>query len=198
MNMLTFDKTEIQKQSKPFIAEAVFAVETISANQQTEKQVKAKQLLDRLFPLENGSHQDVTSYVVDYRHIMAYFKDGQHSGLKHPKQFVAYMGEKNDPDSILFRDGSGSHLEVMFGCHKGTGCIELVEIDDIQLESCTTFGQSPVEATTTMREETIAAMRHWISLIQGDAKGKPKACSEDKEFRAKSGEDYCLNYCYQL
>ena len=94
MNMLTFDKTEIQKQSKPFIAEAVFAVETISANQQTEKQVKAKQLLDRLFPLENGSHQDVTSYVVDYRHIMAYFKDGQHSGLKHPKQFVAYMGEK--------------------------------------------------------------------------------------------------------
>ncbi|MEF1231110.1 hypothetical protein QTO02_27190, partial [Vibrio fortis] len=78
MNMLTFDKTEIQKQSKPFIAEAVFAVETLSANQQTEKQIKAKQLLDRLFPLENGSHQDVTSYVIDYRHIMAYLKDGQH------------------------------------------------------------------------------------------------------------------------
>lgn len=199
MNMLTFDKTETQKQSKPFIAEAVFAVETISANRQSEKQVKAKQLLDRLFPLEHGSHQDVTSYVVDYRHIMAYFKDGQHSGLKHPKHFVAYMGEKNDPDSILFRDGSGSHLEVMFGCHKGTGCIELVEIDDIQLESCTTFGQAPTEATnTTLQQETIAAMRHWISLVKGDEKGKPKACSEDKEFRAKSGEDYCLNYCFQI
>ncbi|MEZ8805312.1 hypothetical protein AB4453_06555 [Vibrio atlanticus] len=200
MNMLTFDKTEIQKQTKPFIAEAVFAVETISAKQQTEKQLKAKQLLDRLFPLENGSHQDVTSYVVDYRHIMAYFKDGQHSGLKHPKQFVAYMGEKCDPDSILFRDSSGSHLEVMFGCHKGTGCIELVDIDDIQLESCTTFGQSPMEAvqTNTERQGITTAIRHWISLVQGDEKGKPKACSEDKEFRAKSGEDYCLNYCYQL
>ncbi|MFA0112467.1 hypothetical protein AB4407_02055 [Vibrio sp. 10N.261.46.E11] len=200
MNMLTFDKTEIQKQTKPFIAEAVFAVETISAKQQTEKQLKAKQLLDRLFPLENGSHQDVTSYVVDYRHIMAYFKDGQHSGLKHPKQFVAYMGEKNDPDSILFRDSSGSHLEVMFGCHKGTGCIELVDIDDIQLESCTTFGQLPMEAvqTNTERQGITTAIRHWISLVQGDEKGKPKACSEDKEFRAKSGEDYCLNYCYAL
>lgn len=197
MNMLTFDKTEIQQQSKPFIAEAVFAVETISANQQTEKQIKAKQLLDRLFPLENGSHQDVTSYVIDYRHILAYFKDGQHSGLKHPKQFVAFMGEKCDPDSILFRDGSGSHLEVMFGCHKGTGRIELIEIDDIQLETCTTFGQSPMEATQSEQHET-AAMRHWISLVQGDEKGKPKACSEDKEFRAKSGEDYCLNYCYHI
>ena len=84
MNMLTFDKTEIQKQNKPFIAEAVFAVET---SQAMEKQVKAKQLLDRLFPLENGSHKEVTAYVIDYRHVMAYFKDGSHSGLKHPKHF---------------------------------------------------------------------------------------------------------------
>ncbi|MGF1754297.1 hypothetical protein L4C33_11935 [Vibrio makurazakiensis] len=191
MNMLTFDKTEIAQQNKPFIAEAVFAVETISSNQQNEKQIKAKQLLDRLFPLENGSHQDVTSYVIDYRHILAYFKDGQHSGLKHPKHFVAYMGEKSDPCSILFKDGSGSHLEVMFGCHKGTGCVELVDIDDIQLETCTTFSQIPTESS-------MAAMRHWISLVKGDEKGKPKACSEDKEFTAKGGEDYRLDYSFNL
>ncbi|MBW3695931.1 hypothetical protein EK599_09505 [Vibrio sp. T187] len=191
MNMLTFDKTEIEQQNKPFIAEAVFAVETISSNRQDEKQIKAKQLLDRLFPLENGSHQDVTSYVIDYRHILAYFKDGQHSGLKHPKHFVAYMGEKSDPDSILFKDGSGSHLEVMFGCHKGTGCVELIDISDIQLETCTTFSQIPTESS-------MAAMRHWISLVRGDEKGKPKACSEDKEFTSKCGEDYRLDYSFNI
>ena len=191
MNMLTFDKTEIEQQNKPFIAEAVFAVETISSNRQDEKQIKAKQLLDRLFPLENGSHQDVTSYVIDYRHILAFFKDGQHSGLKHPKHFVAYMGEKSDPDSILLKDGSGSHLEVIFGCRKGTGCVELVDIADIQLETCTTFSQIPTEPS-------MSAMRHWISLVRGDEKGKPKACSEDKEFTAKSGEDYRMDYCYNL
>ncbi|MDN3696043.1 MULTISPECIES: malate synthase [Vibrio] len=191
MNMLTFDKTEIQKQNKPFIAEAVFAVETISANQQSEKQIKAKQLLDRLFPLENGTHQDVTSYVIDYRHVLAYFKNGQHSGLKHPKHFVAYMGEKSDPASILLKDGSGSHLEVQFGCRKGTGCVELISIDDIQLETCTTFSQIPTESS-------MAAMRHWVSLVKGDERGKPRACSEDKEFTAKSGEDYCLDYCFNI
>lgn len=57
MNMLTFDKTDIQKQDKPFIAEAVFAVEKMNANHTIEKQVKAKQLLDRLFPLESGLHK---------------------------------------------------------------------------------------------------------------------------------------------
>lgn len=40
MNMLTFDKTEIQHQNKPFIAEAVFAVETVAANQQRENKPK--------------------------------------------------------------------------------------------------------------------------------------------------------------
>jgi malate synthase len=189
MNMLTFDKTEIQKQAQPFIAEAVFAVETINSTQATEKQVKSKQLLDRLFPLETGSHKEVTAYVIDYRHVMAYFKDGSHSGLKHPKHFVAYIGEKEDPSSILFRDGTGSHVEVTFGHHKGTGCVELIDIDDIQLETCTMFPQAISE---------VSAMRHWISLVKGDEKGKPKACTEEKEYVAKNGDDYQLECCYTM
>ncbi|MEF1292123.1 hypothetical protein [Vibrio sp. M260118] len=189
MNMLTFDKTEIQNQNKPFIAEAVFAVETINAKQTSEKQTRAKQLLDRLFPLESGSHKDVTAYVIDYRHVMAYFKDGSHSGLKHPKHFVAYIGEKEQPSSILFRDGTGSHVEVAFAKLKGTGCIELVSIDDIQLETCTTFPQEL---------DCMAAMRHWISLVKGDEKGKPRAYTEEKEFTAKNGDDYSLECCYTM
>ncbi len=51
MNMLNFDKKDIQQQERPFIAEAVFAVEAVSAEQQSEKQVKAKQLLDTYFPI---------------------------------------------------------------------------------------------------------------------------------------------------
>ena len=38
MNMLNFDKKEMQQQQRPFIAEAVFAVEAVSAEQQSEKQ----------------------------------------------------------------------------------------------------------------------------------------------------------------
>jgi len=192
MNMLTLDKTDIQKQQKPFIAEAIFAVETISALHSTEKQVKAKQLLDRLFPLEMGSHQDVTSYMIDYNHVLAYFKDGSHSGLKHPKHFVAFTGNKEQPCSILLRDGVGSHVEVILGCNKGTGCVELIEIDDIQLETCTTFMQLDETSIPSV------AMRHWISLVKGDERGKPQASSEDKEYVSKTGEDYVLEYSFNL
>lgn len=192
MNMLTLDKTDIRKQHNPFIAEAVFAVETVNAHQCCEKQVKAKQLLDRMFPLANGSHQDVTSYMIDYRHVLAYFKDGTHSGLKHPKHFVAYTGNKEQPSSILFRDASGSHVEMIAGHHKGTGSVELVDIDDIQLETRTTFTQPDETPVPTV------AMRHWISLVKGDERGKPQVCSEDKEYVAKSGEDYLLSYSFSL
>ncbi|GLT18761.1 malate synthase [Vibrio zhanjiangensis] len=188
MNMLTFDKTKNHQQRSTYIAEAVFEVEKVSADRVSEKQAKAKKLLDRLFPLENGSHNDVTAYVIDYRHVMAYFKDGCHSGLKYPKHFVAYCGNKEEPESILFRDGTGSHVEVTFGPHRGTGCVELVNIDDVQLETCTMF---PLET------HEMSAMRHWISLVKGDEKGKLRAYTEAKEYTSKSGEDYELVCCYK-
>ena len=189
MNMLTFDKTEIQNKEQPFIADAVFAVEAINSNQVIEKQVKAKQFLDKIFPLESGSHEAVTSYVIDYHHVMAYFKDGCHSGLKFPKQFIAYEGEKEDPRSLLLRDGVGSHVEISFGRHKGTGCIELVEINDIQLETCTTLSRDALHTS---------GVRHWLSLLKGDGKGLSNACNEEKEYTAKSGEDYQLERCYTV
>ncbi|PMH43199.1 malate synthase [Vibrio sp. 10N.286.49.B3] len=189
MNMLTIDKTEIQQQNNLFIAEAVFAVEAISTNEQSEKQRKAKQLLDQLFPLENGSHQDVTSYVIDYNHLLAYFKGGQHSGLKFPKHFVAYTGQKSQPDAMLLKDATGSHLEVILAAGQGTGHIELMDIEDIQLETCTTFDQNSADLACS-------AIRHWISLIKSDGRGKPLACSEDREYMSKSGQDYHLMHCY--
>ncbi len=42
MNMLTFDKTELHKNHSTFIAEAVFAVEMVKADEQIEKQKMAK------------------------------------------------------------------------------------------------------------------------------------------------------------
>lgn len=189
MNMLTMDRTENHNNTTPFIAEAVFAVEAINAQEQSEKQAKAKQLLDRLFPLENGSHADVTSYEIDYRHVQAFFADGSHCGLAKSGQFVAYTGAKCSPDSILFKDKKGSHMEVMFARGKGTGKPKQVQIADIEMETCTMFGDG--ETNTT-------AMRHWISLVQGDEKGKPKACNGDKEFTAKNGDDYNLECCYRL
>ena len=173
MNMLTLDKTELHRNHSTFIAEAVFAVEMVKADKQMEKQRMAKQLLDTLFPLESGSHEDAVSYEIDYRHVQVYFKNGEHTGLKRAKHFVAYAGDKSKPSAILFRDESGTHVEVTIGARAGTGRLELVNIEDIQLETCTTFGQT--------EESYSSGIRHWVSLVQGDEKGRPTACSKDRK-----------------
>lgn len=190
MNMLTMNNSSYKNSKKPFIAQAVVAVETLASDAREQKTCQGKQILDELFPLETGSHQEVTAYMIDYRHLVAYFKDGTHTGLRHPKHFVAYNGEKETPCSILLRDGKGSHVEVMIGCNRGTGCVELTTIEDIQIECSSTLSQqnSPCHF----------AMRHWISLIKSDRKDKPAARSEDKEFTAKDGNDYVLETSYQL
>jgi len=69
---------------------------------------KAKEFLDEVFPLENGSHQDVSSYVVYYRHLLAFFEDGSQSGLKKPSKLVAVNGQRSEPEAVLLKN-NGLH-----------------------------------------------------------------------------------------
>ena len=185
MNMPAYISTDNHTENGSFIAEAVFAVETLKSQQAQEKQDKAKQLLDTLFPLSTGSHANVSSYLLDGRHLMMFFDNGQHCGLSKAGQFVAYTGQKAFPDSILLRGKDGSHIEVSFKRGTNQGNYNKVEISDIQFETCATFSHGCVDSS-------LEAMRHWISLLKTDDKGQPRAYLDDKEFTAKNGEDYLL------
>lgn len=87
MNMSIIKSHQIQPNLNSFIAEEVLAVAQVNAAEH-EKLAHAKQFLDRHFPLDSGSHQEVISYVVYYQHLLAFFADGSHSGLRQAKQFV--------------------------------------------------------------------------------------------------------------
>ncbi len=63
------------------------------------------------------------------------------------------------------------HVEVTIGARKGTGHLELVDIQDIQLETCTAFGQT---------EAPLFRNPSLVSLVKGDESGRPNASSEDK------------------
>lgn len=189
MNMPAYTSTNTHHENATFIAEAVFAVETIKSQQTQEKQTKAKLLLDAIFPLSQGAHENATSYMLDGRHLIVYFNDGKHTGLQHAGQFVAYTGHKEHPDSILLRDQEGCYVEVSFKRGTNEGTRHPVEISDIQLETCATFGQGTSNSM-------LQGIRHWVSLIKTDENGQPKASLDDKDFTAKNGDDYLLTCCF--
>lgn len=91
------------------------------------------QMLDSRFPLQERSHKDVKQYVVYFRHIMAFFADGSHCGFDTPKQFVAYNGCKEQPDSILLRE-KGMHVEMMFNRCSNRGKTNASGLEDVQVE----------------------------------------------------------------
>jgi malate synthase len=43
---------------------------------------------------------------------MAFFADGSHCGLDKPKQFVAYLGYNETPESIVLKE-DGVHIELV-------------------------------------------------------------------------------------
>lgn len=63
-----------------------------------------KGFLDTQFPLNEGSHRDVTQYCVYYKGLVAHLKTGRCVGLASPGQFTDYGGEKSCPTSIEFRN----------------------------------------------------------------------------------------------
>ncbi|MCE9678209.1 malate synthase [Shewanella sp. AS1] len=136
----------------------------------------AKQVLDKYFPLSGGSHLDVTSYVIYYQQLLAFFRDGTQSGLVEPKQFVAFAGHKCEPCAVLLKN-NGFHLELSLNCQQGSAREDLSGIKDVQVEAA---------LMTIVSSEQAPFARRWTSLITG------LEDKVEKQFTAKDGLVYEL------
>jgi malate synthase len=200
MNMATSTQINLAETSlgfDDFIKEEVAILAALNEQRVNELMAYSKSFLDKVFPLEHGSHKDVSSYVIYYRHLLAFFPDGSKSGLKAPKQFVALSGHKNEPTSIVLKN-DGFHVELIFNKNGPRGIKDIAGIDDIQVETNKiNFGHEGAANDENEMQKT----RHWFSMIRSDdelvydAAGKQYCRCVDlpKAFTDKDGEDYQLN-----
>lgn len=151
-----------------------------------EPQQRVKQVLDRLFPLSEGSHVDVSSYRIDMQHIVACFKDGNQTGLKYPGHFVAYIGARETPESLLLRQRNGCYVEIMLGRRIGNGKLQDSYLEDVQMETLSYLMAHKEVDITTHRA------RYWVSLLRDCVDAKPHVAREDREFISKNGAEFTL------
>lgn len=144
-----------------------------------------KNLLDEVFPLNQGSHHDVASYMVYYQHLLAVFSDGRSCGLANPSQFVALSGHKSDPSSIVLKN-NGLHIDIEINRQGVNGSQDLAGIEDIQVEAALT-------TVLDFEQPQLAGYRHWLGLIQGNLSGQGNRVNHDKMFTSKHGENYRLH-----
>ncbi|WP_075187871.1 malate synthase G [Teredinibacter haidensis] len=161
----------------------------------------AREFLDEAFPLARGSHQDVTSYVVYYHHLLAFFPDGTESGLKRPGQFVALCGHKDDPESILLKN-NGMHVEIQFDRNGSNGSHDLANIQDVLIEAAvTTIMDCEDSVTAVDAEDKVEVYRNWLGLIRGDLKSTfdkggvtyTRRMNRDRFYTCADGDEYRLH-----
>jgi malate synthase len=198
MNMATNEKTTNKNQLDSlgfdsFINEEVSILNTLNEKRMTELMSYSKSFLDKVFPLEQGSHQDVSSYVIYYKHLLAFFPDGRKSGLVTPNQFVALSGHKNEPTSIVLKN-DGFHVELIFNKNGSRGIKDIAGIDDIQLETTKAIFGTAAAAN----DDSLNNNKRWFSMIRSDdelvmdsAGNQLCRCVDvEKAFTDKDGKDY--------
>lgn len=170
----------IQQGFDNFIKEEVSMITALNEARTQQMMDYSKKFLDKVFPLAQGSHKDVTGYMVYYKHLLAFFADGSSTGLRKPAQFVALSGHKDQPDSLVLRDDE-HHVELIFNAKGELGAKDAAHLDDIQV-------QTTLRSVNTQTGETEA---HWFSMMRS-ALGTALYRNEQKAFTSKDGSDYLV------
>ena len=152
--------------------------------------------LDESFPLNKGSHSDVTHYSVFSSHLLCFFADGKTTGLANPGQFIGFEGDANDPESVLLRN-NGLHVELELVT--SGQCTERGEvISDINIESALSTimdGEDSVAAVDC--EDKIEVYQNWLGLMLGtledrfekDGEIMCRRLASDKTFTTPMGDE---------
>ena len=160
----------------------------------------AKDFLDKTFPLDSGSHRDVTSYLVYYQHLLAMFPDGSTQGLKDPCQFAALSGHKSEPTDIVLKN-NGLHVIIEIDRNGSNGKHDLAGIQDIQLEAAaTTIMDFEDSVAAVDPQDKLEVYQNWLGLVQGNLTAQvskngetfTRTLNHDRHYTCKDGNDYNL------
>jgi len=146
-----------------------------------------KDFLDIAFPLTEGSHHDVTSYMVYFQNLMMILADGSTSGLQNPGQFVAKSGPCDKPEAILLLQ-NGLHVELGFDTCRAAESTDLAGINDVQIEivksSCSELSAPTVDAKCERYRNLMLNAFSPTEPLQGNSN------ELTSKFTAKCGDQY--------
>ncbi len=160
---------------------------------------KAKEFLDRSFPLQTGGFAEATGFAVQDGGLVIRLGDGE-TGLQDSRKFAGYIGDAANPSAILLKN-HGLHVEILIDSESAVGRDDPAGIADIVLESAiTTIMDCEDSVAAVDAEDKVAAYRNWLGLMKGsledtfEKNGKPmsRRLSADRDYIAPDGGRFSL------
>ncbi len=132
----------------------------------------ARRFLDRIAPLELGSHAEVTQYSIvpaGRRTLQLHVRleNGEYTTLRSPGQFAGFRGLMYSPEEILLYN-NGLFLRLQFDQDSMIGKKDIAGICDISMEAAVTTIQDFEDAVSAVdAEDKTHAYRNWLKLMKG-------------------------------
>ncbi|TPR83443.1 malate synthase G [Acinetobacter baumannii] len=151
----------------------------------------AKNFLNEIFPLAQGSHADATKYAIEQNKLVVTLKDGTKTGLAHEAQFVGFNGEEANPSEVVLLSNS-LHVIIEIDANSPIGQTDLAGVKDLTLEAAVTTIQDLEDSVAAVdAEEKVEGYRNWLGLMKGtlqesiEKNGKTivRALNKDREIK---------------
>ncbi len=163
----------------------------------------AAAFLDRVVPLQEGSHSEVAEYEVDPGESPAALRirlsDGATTRLAEPEAFAGFRGE-GDGRSLLLRR-NGLHIELRIDRSHPVGKMSASGLRDVYLEAAITTIQDCEDSVAAVdAEDKTGVYRNWLGLMKGDledtfekgGKMMTRRLRPDQSFASADGETLTL------
>ncbi len=156
--------------------------------------------MDAVLPLENASHASCVAYRVVDGHCVVTDSNHAQTGLKQPDAFVAYVGDAESPNSLLFKI-NGLHIEVQIDRTHQIGRDHPAGVKDIILESALTAIQDCEDSVAAVdAEDKVLAYGNWLGLMKGDltaefqkgGKTAKRTLASDRHYLRRDGQAMTL------
>jgi len=160
-----------------------------------------RDFLDDAAPLSSGSHHQATRYTVVERQLKVQLESGSNTTLQVPEQLSGYLGDTDNPSSILIKNNN-LYLELQVDCDHQIGASDKAGVMDIVLESAlTTIMDCEDSVAAVDAEDKALAYGNWLGLIKGTleetiTRGDTsfvRSMNADRTYTAPDGSDLTLN-----
>ncbi|MGJ4103072.1 malate synthase G [Corynebacterium macclintockiae] len=159
-----------------------------------------REFLDRVVPLESGSHKDVTKYAVESGQLTATI-DGNDVHLRNPEVYAGFGGDKANPSDILLYN-NGLYIDIQIDPESPIGKTDKAGVKDLNLESAvTTIIDFEDSVAAVDAEDKTLGYRNWLGLNVGNltktitksGRTFTRKLNEDRVFTSRDGEELRLH-----
>jgi len=162
--------------------------------------LRVRDLLDRHFPLERGTHRWATAYSIAGGQLAVTFGDGTATTLIDGARLAGFTGDASAPESVML-ECNGLHLEIRFGRDDAIGRRDLAGIRDVRVESAlSTIMDLEDSVASVDTEDKLKGYRNWLGLMLGTLEESfekggetiERKLSGDVSFTTAGGDDATL------